>query len=119
HQRSMHAAIDRSWQLLDDAQRATWSALSVFRGGFTLDGARAVLADLAVDDVAARVSSLVARSLVVLGGEASEHRFAIDHLLRRFAADRLAERDPAAIAEGRHAAFILDAIASVPDADRP
>ncbi|MBN1136441.1 MAG: tetratricopeptide repeat protein [Anaerolineae bacterium] len=40
--RSLPAVFDTSWQLLDRAEREAIRGLSVFRGGFTCDAARAV-----------------------------------------------------------------------------
>ena len=40
--RSLPAVFDASWQLLDETERAAMQSLSVFRGGFTSDAARAI-----------------------------------------------------------------------------
>src|SRR5262249_57264453 len=42
-QRSMRAVFDWSWRLLNDAERHTLRGLSVFRGGFTREGAEGVV----------------------------------------------------------------------------
>jgi len=103
--RSLRAVCDHSWRLLTAEQRGVFERLSVFRGGFTRDGAAAVAgADLRT------LSDLVGKSLVrrlELG------RFEIHEFLRQFAAGRLAE-DPAT--ERRafedHAAFHLGRLRS-------
>jgi len=83
--RSMRAVFDRSWRLLTPEQRDVLERLSVFRGGFTREGAATVAgADLRA------LSDLVGKSLVrrlELG------RFEIHELLRQYAAARLAD-DP-------------------------
>ena len=44
-QRSLAAAVEWSYQLLDEAERRVFRAVSVFPAGFTLDGAEAVAGD--------------------------------------------------------------------------
>jgi predicted ATPase/class 3 adenylate cyclase len=83
--RSLRAVFDHSWRLLTDEQRDVFERLSVFRGGFTREGAAAVAgADLRA------LSDLVGKSLVRRPGLG---RFEIHELLREYAAGRLAE-DP-------------------------
>jgi predicted ATPase/class 3 adenylate cyclase len=83
--RSLRAVCDHSWRLLGDEGRDAIERLSVFRGGFTREGAAAVAgADLRT------LSDLIGKSLVrrlELG------RFEIHELLRQYAAQRLVE-DP-------------------------
>jgi len=113
---TLRAALDWSWELLDDTERGALAQLSVFAGGFTLEAAEAVL-DLAgaSDDrpgVMALVQSLVDKSLVhplSLGAELSarrtEPRFGLYSSLHEYAAARLREfGEPAAI-EGRHGRY--------------
>jgi len=84
--RSLRAVCDRSWRLLSDELRDIIERLSVFRGGFTREGAAAVAgADLRT------LSDLVGKSLVRRPGLG---RFEIHELLRQYAAGRLAD-DPA------------------------
>ncbi len=94
--RSLRAAIDQSWRLLTDAQRSTFARLSVFRGSFDREAARAVAgADARV------LSELVAKSLV---RRPDYGRFELHELLRQYAADRLAESpDDETVAAAHHA----------------
>lgn len=103
--RSLRAVCDQSWRLLSDEQRDVLERLSVFRGGFTREGAAAVAgADLRT------LADLVAKSLVrrpQLG------RFEIHEMLRQYAAARLADdpdRQRGALAG--HAAYHLDRLRS-------
>lgn len=41
-QRSLRAVFDRTWSVLGEEERSAFAALSVFRGGFTREAARAV-----------------------------------------------------------------------------
>ncbi len=94
--RSLRAAIDQSWRLLTDEQRRVFARLSVFRGSFDRDAARAVAeADLRV------LSELVAKSLV---RRPDFGRFELHELLRQYGVERLAESaDDLAETRERHA----------------
>lgn len=81
--RSMRAVFERSWRLLDDAQRGTLARLSVFSGGFRRDAAAAVAGlDLAL------LSQLIDRSLIQRSGP---QRYRMHNLLRSFLQEKLAE----------------------------
>ena len=103
--RSLRAVCDHSWRLLTATERGVFARVSVFRGGFTRDGAAAVAgADLRT------LADLVGKSLVrrlELG------RFEIHELLRQYAARRLAE-DPATARRAfeDHAAYHLGRLLS-------
>ncbi|MGY2703233.1 ATP-binding protein [Nocardioides sp. HB32] len=56
------AVIDWSWNLLDESQRTALRRLAIFRDGFSLSGADAVVGD----DALAALSSLVDQSLVTV-----------------------------------------------------
>ena len=75
---TLRAAFDASWDALDAAEKAALAQASVFRGGFTLEAAEAVL-DLPDDawpmDV---VQQLVDKSLLRVWASDGGDRFAID-----------------------------------------
>ncbi len=80
--RSLRAAIDQSWRLLTEEQRAVFTRLSVFRGSFDREAATAVSgADLRM------LAGLVAKSLV---RRPDFGRFELHELLRQYGAERLA-----------------------------
>ena len=66
-QGTLRATIDWSWNLLEDAERSTLQQCSVFRGGFTMEAAEAVVKlddpDLWLEDV---LQSLVDKSMLIL-----------------------------------------------------
>jgi predicted ATPase/predicted negative regulator of RcsB-dependent stress response len=63
---TLYAALDWSWQLLGEPERAALAQLSVFSGGFTLEAAEAIVQTSATTlDV---VGALVDRSLVHVTG---------------------------------------------------
>lgn len=80
--RSMRAVWGVMWQRLSGPEQENFAALSVFRGGFTLEAAREVAGATPRD-----LLKLVDRSLLTRleGG-----RFEVHELLRQFAAERLA-----------------------------
>lgn len=100
-QRTMRAAIDWSFELLSPAEQAAFPRLAVFVGGFDLDAAAAVLADLDGLDgldgggnALALVDALVEQSLVVadpLGD--SGPRFRLLEPVAQYALTRLSEDD--------------------------
>ncbi|QDE85645.1 ATP-binding protein [Myxococcus xanthus] len=112
-QATLRGAIDWSWNLLEPEERAALARCSVFRGGFTLEAAEAVLGlppdGPAVLDV---LQSLRAKSLLrVLEAElpGGDSRLGQYESIRQYAAARLAEEgvgNAAALAE-RHADWYL------------
>jgi tetratricopeptide (TPR) repeat protein len=123
---SLETAIACSWELLAAAEQTTLAAVSVFRGGFTLDGAQAVslaraaarceggdAASEAADaiDTLARIEALLGASLLVLAAPPSAGqgaRFDVYESVRDFAT-RAAPADAIADAERRHASFYVEA----------
>lgn len=81
--RSLQAVFDYTWHLLIPEQRDALARLSVFRGGFDRwAAARVAGADLAI------LAALVKRSLLTHNASS---RFDMHPLLKRYAAQRLAE----------------------------
>ncbi len=93
---TLDAALDWSWELLGDRERAALAQLSVFAGAFPLDAAERVV-HLDDGSVLDTMAALVDHSLVLAEGP----RFRLLDSVRVFAASRL--EDPAA-AERRHGA---------------
>jgi predicted ATPase len=82
-QRSLRAAFDYSWNRLDEASRGVFSALCVFRGGFTRSAAEAVAgASLRA------LSMLTSKSLI--HRDADSGRYEIHAVLRQYAEEKLA-----------------------------
>jgi predicted ATPase len=81
-QRSIRAAFDRSWNLLDDRQAAAFRRLSVFRGGLTREAGEAVAG------VGLRtLQALVSKSLLRFNSNTG--RYDIHELLRHYAEEKL------------------------------
>ncbi|MBN1934256.1 MAG: AAA family ATPase, partial [Anaerolineae bacterium] len=81
--RSLPAVFDTSWQLLDPAEREAMRGVSVFRGGFTCDAARAVIG------VSLQVLLGLLRKSWLQRDAAGRYR--MHALLQQYAADKLAQ----------------------------
>jgi predicted ATPase/DNA-binding SARP family transcriptional activator len=130
--KTLRAAVDWSYELLDAAERRLFDHLAVFVGGFTLEAAEAVCttaggaSDGAADSppdgfdgsdgqwlVAARLARLVDQSLVSIEDSTTEPcRFRMLETLRAYGLARLAERGEASALRDRHAKWVLDAVRS-------
>ena len=80
--RSMRAVFAHSWAMLAEGERAVLMKLSVFRGGFRPEGAKAIVG-ASLSDLAA----LVEKSLLQA---TPAGRYVMHELLRQFAAEKLA-----------------------------
>lgn len=103
--RSMRAVFDLSWGLLAPQEQAVFAQLSVFRGAFSPDAAKAVSGCTPLD-----LAWLVDKSILA---RTAAGRYAFHNLLRQFGAERLAE-DPSTQqqAEARHAAYYAGFLAA-------
>lgn len=100
---SLRAVFDHSWRLLGPAERAAFSRLAVFRGGFGAEAAQEV-AGASLGDLA----TLEDKSLL---WRAADGRFGFHPLLEQYAAERLAEAPAEAAGlrarHGRHVARLV------------
>lgn len=95
---TMYSTVQWSWDLLDDRERRVLAGASVFRGGFDLDAAEAVLStgdDTWIGDV---IESLADKSLIstVPPSESrgnSGRRFELFETISFFAAKKLSEEE--------------------------
>jgi predicted ATPase len=102
--RSLQAVFNYSWQILTPDEKATLAQLSVFRGGFQLDGFRAV-----TNSSPATLFSLIDKSLVQ---HQTADYYTLHDLLRLFARSQLAELTIDADAlQDRHARHYLARLA--------
>ncbi|CAN5163529.1 BTAD domain-containing putative transcriptional regulator [soil metagenome] len=95
-QRTMRAALDWSYDLLSEEEKALFRRLSVFAGGFTLEAAEEVgtaQIDHEADDVLDLLGRLVEQSLVLAEASAGEMRYRMLEPVRQYAMERLNESD--------------------------
>lgn len=109
-QHSLATAIDWSYQLLTERQRALFERLSVFRGGFDLNAAQSVCAGGDIDplDVFGLVVALADKSLLVADVGGSTSRYRLLEMLRQFASEKLTSSGDRDALRERHAAYYLD-----------
>ncbi|HEU5102990.1 MAG TPA: AAA family ATPase, partial [Roseiflexaceae bacterium] len=113
--RSLRAVFDHSWQLLREEERALFSHLAVFRGGWTLDAAKQV-----AGATLGALTALVDKSLVrqdsaeqhssaegALSKAASEPRFIMLEPIREYALEQFAARAEAEALGRAHASYYL------------
>ena len=111
--RTLRAVFDTSWKLLTEQETAVVRKLSIFRGPFTMQAARAV-----VGEDAFLLSSLVDKSFLQVNEHTSHFIYDMHQMLRQYAAERLAELPQdfnlAAIAHAEfHADFIQQRISAI------
>ena len=101
--RSLRAAFDYSWQLLQGKEQETLASLSVFRGGFTREAASDV-----VGATIPRLVSLLDRSLIRLppGGRFEQHP-----LIAQYVGEKLREQAELwGSSRARHAAYFMEVV---------
>jgi predicted ATPase/DNA-binding CsgD family transcriptional regulator len=115
---TLRAAIEWSYDLCTDDERAVWERLSVFAGSFDLAAARHVAACARVpeDQVGGVLAALVDKSVVLPADEdAAEDAaggtdgagYRLPDAAREYAAERLARGDQGAGCRQRHASWCL------------
>jgi predicted ATPase/class 3 adenylate cyclase len=105
--RTLLAAVEWSYAMLDDDERTVFDTLAVFAGGVLLDGLAAVtgLDDIDLIDI---VDRLISRSMVVATETALGTRYHQLETLRQYAEDRLVATDSIDHARDRHLGWIWD-----------
>ncbi|MFA0732356.1 MAG: hypothetical protein RJAPGHWK_002247 [Candidatus Fervidibacter sp.] len=111
-QQTLRAAIDWSYELLSRAERALFRRLSVFAGGWDLEGAEAVGAgklpeggEVRTEEVWELMMRLIDKSLVVVEGEMG--RYQMLETLREYGQERLQEAGEAEETRKKHLEFFL------------
>jgi tetratricopeptide (TPR) repeat protein len=113
-QRSLRDAIDWSYDLLADDERALFCRLAVFVNGWTLPAARAVCADPGqpTTGIEGGLESLLGQHLIRQSRDAGDaERFAMLETIREYALERLAARGELPHLQERHAAWCLATVA--------
>ncbi|MGW0658626.1 AfsR/SARP family transcriptional regulator [Streptodolium elevatio] len=110
-QQTLRAAIDWSWDLLGETERAVLRRLAVHADGCTLDSAEAVCAagDVLSADVADVLARLVDRSLVAVAHHGTGRpRYRLLESVAEYCLERLREADEFAAAAERHHHYFAD-----------
>lgn len=105
--RSIRAALDHSWRLLDASEQRALARLALFRGHFERDAATEIAgATLPI------LLSLIDKSLVRRETNGTISRFSLHELVRQYAAERLSEQHDRAASEQRFIAFYAALLAN-------
>src|SRR3984893_7655570 len=107
--RTIKAALDWSYQLLDEEEKTLFRRLAIFVGGFTLEASGAAAgADGISPEVADRIASLVMKSLLVAEMVGEHVRFRLLETTRAYAQAMLQESGEADTLSRRHAIYYRD-----------
>jgi predicted ATPase/class 3 adenylate cyclase len=106
---TLQAAVDWSYELLDESARVLLARLGVFVGDFSLDAVEGICAGDGVHSktVMPLLASLVAKSLVVATAYDRTTRYRLLETIRLYAEQRLVERGEAAAVRARHRDWYL------------
>lgn len=112
-QQTMEAAIDWSHRLLRDDETRLFRRLSVFQGGFTLDGVQAVCADGAEVNLIRLLGGLVQKSMAVADRlDDGSTRFRLLESHHAYALDRLREAGELELVNKRHYEYFMACLAT-------
>ena len=120
-QRTLHATIEWSYDLLEPEEQVFFRRLSVFAGGFDLDAAESVTPGGKVElhAVLDHLDSLTDKSLVVaLDGGSHGTRYRLLEPVRQFAQEVMSRSDAAADVRLRHARHYAQVVAETSPAIR-
>jgi predicted ATPase/class 3 adenylate cyclase len=108
HQQTLETTLDWSYDFLGGAERALFTRLSVFSGGFTLEAAETVCSGglVAREHVMNLLGRLVETSLV-MPADSGSVRYRLLEPISHYARMRLDEGDEVDDLRDRHAAFFL------------
>ena len=106
---TLHAAIDWSYNLLSDAERALFGRLSVFIGGWSLEAAESVCEGDSVksEDVLNLLEQLINKSLVIQEEAEHETRYHMLETIRQYAHERLLEATESDLLREKHLAYFV------------
>jgi predicted ATPase/class 3 adenylate cyclase/DNA-binding CsgD family transcriptional regulator len=103
-QQTLRASVDWSHALLTDVERVIFRRLAVFRGGFHLDAAQAVVADDYVQpyQVLDELTLLVDKSLVIAENTSGATRYRLLETVRQYALEKLGDSGESDAVRVRH-----------------
>jgi predicted ATPase/class 3 adenylate cyclase len=115
--KTLRAAIDWSFQLLNGPEQVLLGRLAVFAGGTTLEAAEAVCGGEGIDPDAVfeLLASLVARSLVVAEEHGPESRYRLLETIRQYGEQRLGQSGETERWRARHAGYYAGLLKGVRD----
>lgn len=106
-QRSLRAAIDWSYELLEPIEKALFRRIGIFAGSFSLEAAQAVCQVASALDLLKGLRALVDKNLLRNIGMGDEARYIMLETLREYALERLGDSWEAEVVQRQHAAFYI------------
>jgi predicted ATPase/class 3 adenylate cyclase len=106
---TLKAAVDWSYHLLSEEEKAVWRRLSVFAGGWTLEAGEVIAegGEVGAGDVLDLLTQLVSKSLVLMDEQCGRARYRFLETLAQYGRDRLLESGEADAVRDRHLAWFL------------
>ena len=107
--RTIRAALDWSFHLLDPAEQMVMARLAVFVGGWSLEAAQDVCGQGEISDIAVMeaLEGLVEKSVVGVEDTTGDRRYRFLETVREYASERLEAANEVASTRDRHAAYFL------------
>lgn len=89
---TLRAAVDWSYDLCTEQERALWARLAIFAGGFDLEAAESVCSfdGMTGDDVVELLTSLVDKSIVLREGTGTKVRYRMLETIRAYGREKAA-----------------------------
>jgi predicted ATPase/DNA-binding winged helix-turn-helix (wHTH) protein len=111
-QQTLRATLDWSYDLLGDDECRLLRQIAIFAGGFSIEGATATAEDdqRKQADVAERLASLVAKSLVSVDDVSQRARYSLLETTRAYGLEKLGEGGEYDEVARRHAVFMHSAL---------
>ena len=103
-QQTLRALIDWSYHSLNDIEQRSLRRLAVFSGGWTIEGAEAVIGE---DEALDGLLGLVNKSLVNVEEQSGASRYRFLETIRQYAMDKLLESGEAVESRNRHLDYVL------------
>ena len=104
-QQTLRALIDWSYQTLNETEQLTLRQLAVFSGGWSFDGAEAVIGQ---DEALEGLLGLINKSLVHVEEQEGESRYRFLETIRQYAMEKLVEAGEAVATRDRHLDYVLN-----------
>ncbi len=104
-QQTLQALIDWSYQLLNELEQRVLRRLAVFSGGWTIEGAEAVVNEAEALD---GLLGLANKSLVNVTEQSGAARYRFLETIRQYAMDKLLESEEASETRNRHVDYVLE-----------
>jgi predicted ATPase/DNA-binding winged helix-turn-helix (wHTH) protein len=105
-QQTLRAAIDWSYDLLSEDQKAVLRRLSIFAGAFSFDSAVAVCEDDVSVDPCDAIDELVLKSLITVGTGIDNARYRLLEVTRAYALEKLTDAGELVAASRSHALHV-------------